>query len=51
MRPLGRPTVDKMIIIIIIWFLERQSVNWIDLAQYRVQWQAFVNMVINLWVP
>jgi hypothetical protein len=25
--------------------------NWIRLAQDRVQWQAFVNMVMNLWVP
>jgi hypothetical protein len=25
--------------------------NWIWLAQDMVQWQAFVNMVTNLWVP
>jgi hypothetical protein len=25
--------------------------NWIWLAQVRVQWQAFVNTVMNLWVP
>jgi hypothetical protein len=24
--------------------------NWIRMAQDRVQWQAFVNMVMNLWV-
>jgi hypothetical protein len=26
-------------------------VNWIQLAQDRVQWQARVNTVMNLWVP
>jgi hypothetical protein len=25
--------------------------NWIQLAQDRVQWWAFVTMVMNLWVP
>jgi hypothetical protein len=25
--------------------------NWIQLAQDRVQWWAFVNMVMNIWVP
>jgi hypothetical protein len=27
------------------------EVNWIQLAQDRVQWWAFVNMVMNLQVP
>jgi hypothetical protein len=27
------------------------GVNWIRQAQDRVQWLAFVNMVMNLWVP
>jgi hypothetical protein len=31
-----------------IWIDE---VNWIWLALDRVQWQAFVNVVMNLWVP
>jgi hypothetical protein len=25
--------------------------NWIRLAQNMVQWRAFVNTVMNLWVP
>jgi hypothetical protein len=31
-----------------IWI---NGVNWIHLAQDRVRWRAFVNMVMNLWVP
>jgi hypothetical protein len=27
------------------------GVNWIQLAQDMVQWQAFVNTVLNLQVP
>jgi hypothetical protein len=27
------------------------GVNWIQLAQDRVQWRAFVNTVMNLRVP
>jgi hypothetical protein len=30
--------------------IEIYGTNWIQLAQDRVQWQAFVNMVMNLWV-
>jgi hypothetical protein len=25
--------------------------NWIRLGQDRVQWRAFVNTIMNLWVP
>jgi hypothetical protein len=25
--------------------------NWIQLAQNRVKWRAFVKTVMNLWVP
>jgi hypothetical protein len=27
------------------------GVDWIDIAQDRVQWRALVNTVLNLWVP
>jgi hypothetical protein len=27
------------------------GVNWIQSAQDRVQWQAFVSTVMNIWVP
>jgi hypothetical protein len=29
----------------------QESVDWIHLAQDRVQWQALANTVMNLWVP
>jgi hypothetical protein len=28
-----------------------EGVNWIHLAQDRVQWRAVVKTVMNLWVP
>jgi hypothetical protein len=51
-RPLGRPgwrwedniKMDLMEIGI-------DGANWIRLAQDRVQWWAFVNTVMDLWVP
>jgi hypothetical protein len=51
-RPLGRTRhrwVDniKMDLREIGW----GGIDWIDLVQDRDQWRAFVNMVMNLWVP
>jgi hypothetical protein len=51
-RPLGRPRhrwVDNMKLD--LRETEINGANWIWLAQDRVQWWAFVNMVLNLWVP
>jgi hypothetical protein len=31
--------------------IENDGANWIRLAQDRVQWRAFVSMVLNLRVP
>jgi hypothetical protein len=31
-----------------IWW---ESVEWMNLAQDMDQWQALVNMLMNLWVP
>jgi hypothetical protein len=51
-RPLGRPRhrwEDNLKMDLReIW---TDGVNWIQLAQDRVQWRAFVNTVMNLWVP
>jgi len=33
------------------WTLGIDGANWIQLVQDRVQWQAFVNTIMNLWVP
>jgi hypothetical protein len=30
---------------------EMWGMEWIKLAQGRDRWQAFVNAVMNLWVP
>jgi hypothetical protein len=51
-RPLGRPRrrwednikLDLREIVI-------DGANWIQLAQDRVQWRAFVNMTMNLRIP
>jgi hypothetical protein len=51
-RPLGRPRCrweDKIKIDLRETGIDGS--NWIQLAQDRVQWRAWVNMVMNLRVP
>jgi hypothetical protein len=51
-RPLGRPRhrwEDN--IKLDLWEIGIDGANWIQLAQDRVQWQAFVSTVIDLRVP
>jgi hypothetical protein len=51
-RPLGRPRrrwEDN--IKMDLTEIEIDGANWIQLAQGRVQWRAFVNTVMNLRVP
>jgi hypothetical protein len=51
-RPLGRPRrrwEDN--IKMDLREIEINGANWIQLAQDRVQWRAFVNTVMNLGVP
>jgi hypothetical protein len=51
-RPLGRPRhrwEDN--IKMDLREMGINEANWIWLAQDRVQWQAFVSTVMNLWVP
>jgi hypothetical protein len=51
-RPLGRPRHRwENNIKLDLREIGINGVNWIWLAQDRVQWQAFVNMVMNLQVP
>jgi hypothetical protein len=51
-RPLGRPRCRwadniKLDLREIGW----DGMDWIDLAQYRVQWRALVNATMNLRIP
>jgi hypothetical protein len=51
-RPLGRPRHRwENNIKMDLREIGVDGVNWIQLAQDRVQWWAFVNMVMNQWVP
>lgn len=37
--------------IMLKWILNNQGVVWIETAQDRAQWRAFVNTVVDLRVP
>lgn len=52
MRPLGRPSL-RWDVNIEIDFKERglDVVDWIHLSQDTEQWRAFVNMIMDVWVP
>jgi transposase len=51
-KPLGRPRRRwKDNIKMDLRDIGIDGANWIQLAQDRVQWQAFMNTVMNLWVP
>jgi hypothetical protein len=51
-KPLGRPRRSwKDNIKMDLREIGIDDVNWIQLAQNRVRWRAFVNTVINLRVP
>jgi hypothetical protein len=51
-RPLGRPRRRwKDTIRVDFREIGWCGIDWIDLAQYRDQWRALVNTVMNLWIP
>jgi hypothetical protein len=51
-RPLGRPRhMWEDNIKMYLREISIDGANWIQLAQGRVQWRAFVNTVMNLRVP
>jgi hypothetical protein len=50
-RPLGRPRRGwEDNIMMNLREIEIDGANWIQLARDRVQWRAFVNTMMNLWV-
>jgi len=50
-RPLEDLGVDGRIILYFNFKKCNGSGNWMDLAEHRDKWQAFVSAVMNVWVP
>jgi hypothetical protein len=51
-RPLGRPRCRwENNIKLDLRDIGIDGENWIQLTQDRVQWWAYVNTMVNLWVP
>jgi hypothetical protein len=51
-RPLGRPRhIWEDNIRMDLREIRWEGVDWLHLAHDRDWWWAFVNMVMNLWVP
>jgi hypothetical protein len=51
-RPLGRPRLRwEDNVKMDLGEIKTDGANWIQLAQDRVRWGAFVNTVMNLRVP
>ena len=52
-RPLGRPRrrSENSIIKMDLREIGCDAGDWIDLAEDSVQWQAYIRMVMNLWLP
>jgi hypothetical protein len=51
-RPMGRPSHTWMDNIKMDFRnIEWDGVDWIDVAEDRDQWRAFVNTILNLRVP
>ena len=45
------PRLDKRIILKFMFKKWDGGMDWINLAQDMVRWQAVVNVVMHLWVP
>jgi len=43
--------VDGRVILYLNFKKCKWSGDWMDLAEHRDKWQAFVSAVMNVWVP